>query len=103
MSATASRNSTIVRKLLRLAMTRARFTLGGVFAPKTTADRAARLFATPFASSRSRAGAVDPDPECRRHDLRVDGRSIATYVWGDPAKQPYALFAHGWSSFGLRF
>jgi pimeloyl-ACP methyl ester carboxylesterase len=103
MSATASRNSTVVRKLIRLAATRMRFTLGGLFAPRTTANLAARLFATPIASSRSRARSVHPDPERRRHDLRVGGRSIATYVWGDPATQPYALLAHGWSSFGLRF
>jgi pimeloyl-ACP methyl ester carboxylesterase len=39
----------------------------------------------------------------RRGELHLHGETIATYVWGDPATQPYALLAHGWSSFGLRF
>ena len=102
MSKSASTNSTTVRKI-SLSLTRLRFALGGRLAPRTTADRAARLFATPFASSRSRARAIVADPRMRREDLRVGGRCIATYVWGDPAAQPYAIFAHGWSSFGLRF
>src|SRR5581483_5739401 len=33
----------------------------------------------------------------------ANGETIATYVWGDPFTQPYALLVHGWSSFGLRF
>jgi pimeloyl-ACP methyl ester carboxylesterase len=86
-----------------LSITRLHFALGSWLAPRTTAARAARLFATPFASSRLRARAAAPDAQMRREDLRVGGRSIATYVWGDPATQPYAIFAHGWSSFGLRF
>ena len=88
---------------LRLGALRAGFVLGGRLAPKRTADRAARLFATPFASSRSRALAVPGDTAMRRGELRIGGETIATYVWGDPATQPYALLAHGWSSFGLRF
>ena len=32
----------------------------------------------------------------------VNSQVIATYVWGDPTQQPYALLVHGWSSFGLR-
>ena len=46
--------------------------------------------------------AVD-DAAMRRGELPIGGERIATYVWGDPAAQPYALLAHGWSSFGLRF
>jgi len=88
---------------LRLGALRAGFALGGRLAPKRTADRAARLFATPFASSRSRALAAPEDEAMRRGELQVGGERIATYVWGDPATQPYALLAHGWSSFGLRF
>jgi pimeloyl-ACP methyl ester carboxylesterase len=61
------------------------------------------LFATPFASSRARARAAQPDEDMRRVDLPINGQSIATYIWGDPVAQPYALLAHGWSSFGLRF
>lgn len=88
---------------LRLGALRAGFALGGRLAPKRTADRAARLFATPFASSRSRALAAQDDASMQRGELQVAGERIATYVWGDPATQPYALLAHGWSSFGLRF
>jgi pimeloyl-ACP methyl ester carboxylesterase len=79
------------------------FALGGRIAPKRTVNRAARLFATPFASSRSRAQAVQGDADMQRGELHVNGETIATYIWGDPSSQPYALLAHGWSSFGLRF
>lgn len=96
-------NSTIVRNFLKLNATRARFAIGGWLAPRRTANQAARLFATPFASSRARAQTVAADPDMRRDDMRIGGRNIAAYVWGDPTTQPYALFAHGWSSFGLRF
>jgi pimeloyl-ACP methyl ester carboxylesterase len=88
---------------LRLGALRAGFVLGGRLAPRHTADRAARLFATPFASSRKRALATPEDAAMQRGELRLGGEAIATYVWGDPATQPYALLAHGWSSFGLRF
>src|SRR5438445_8006646 len=98
-----SKNSTIVRNIIHLTLMRARFAIGGWITPRQTAYRAARLFATPFASSRSRARNVAADVQMRRMVLHIGGRSIATYVWGDPATQPYALLAHGWSSFGLRF
>lgn len=88
---------------LRLGALRAGFMLGGRLSPKRTADRAARLFATPFASSRSRALAAPEDPAMQHGELQVGGERIATYVWGDPDTQPYALLAHGWSSYGLRF
>jgi pimeloyl-ACP methyl ester carboxylesterase len=88
---------------LKLSAVRVGFAVGGRIAPKRTVDRAARLFATPFASSRARARAAQPDKDMQRIDLRIRGRSIATYVWGDPATQPYALLVHGWSSFGLRY
>jgi len=88
---------------LRLGALRAGFMLGGRLSPKRTADRAARLFATPFASSRSRALAAPEDPAMQHGELRVGGERVATYVWGDPDTQPYALLAHGWSSYGLRF
>lgn len=87
----------------KLGSVRAGFALGSRLAPARTVNRAARLFATPFASSRSRAQAVQGDAEMRRGELTLNGETIATYVWGDPATQPYALLAHGWSSFGLRF
>ncbi len=88
---------------LQLSAVRASFALGGRLAPQHTVLKAARLFATPFASSRKRARTALPDQAMRQGELQVDGETIATYVWGDPAAQPYVLLAHGWSSFGLRF
>ena len=90
-------------KILKLGMLRAGFALGGRFAPRQTVERAARLFATPYGSSRSRARAVQPDEGMQRHEITTRDQTIATYVWGDPAREPYALLVHGWSSFGLRF
>ncbi|GFZ96598.1 alpha/beta hydrolase [Dyella caseinilytica] len=87
----------------KLGAIRISFAVGGRLAPRRTVERAARLFATPFASSRSRALAAKPDGEMQRGQLQVNGETIATYVWGDPTTQPYALLVHGWSSFGLRF
>ena len=87
----------------KLGTVRAGFAFGSRLAPQHTVNRAARLFATPFASSRTRAQAVHGDDEMQRGQLQVNGETIATYVWGDPVLQPYALLAHGWSSFGLRF
>jgi pimeloyl-ACP methyl ester carboxylesterase len=94
--------STVIDRL-KLTTVRTSFVLGGRIAPKRTVNRAARLFATPFASSRSRAQAAQGDADMQRGELQVNGETIATYVWGDPSTQPYALLAHGWSSFGLRF
>lgn len=88
---------------IKLGTVRAGFALGSRIAPRRTVNRAARLFATPFASSRSRAQAAQGDADMQRGSLQVGGETIATYVWGDPSTQPYALLAHGWSSFGLRF
>ena len=88
---------------LALGLVRTGFVLGGRLMPRITAVRAARLFATPFASSRTRARAEPGDDAMRRIELPVRGETIASYVWGDPATQPYALMSHGWSSFGLRF
>ncbi|SFS18774.1 Alpha/beta hydrolase family protein [Dyella sp. OK004] len=89
--------------MLKLSAVRAGFALGGRLAPKRTVNRAARLFATPFASSRIRAQSARPDQDMRQGALQVGDETIATYVWGDPSTQPYALLVHGWSSFGLRF
>jgi pimeloyl-ACP methyl ester carboxylesterase len=91
------------RHAFKLGAVRIGFVVGGRLAPQHTVDRAARLFATPFASSRSRARAAKPDGAMQRRDLHIGGETIATYVWGDPATQPYALLVHGWSSFGLRY
>ncbi|RAO77510.1 alpha/beta hydrolase [Dyella jiangningensis] len=86
-----------------LGAVRTGFALGGRLAPARTVERARRLFVTPFASSRARAERAQPDAEMREQVIEVNGRRIATYVWGDPATQPYALLVHGWSSFGLRY
>ena len=94
--------STVIDRI-KLGTVRTGFVLGSRLAPARTVDRAARLFATPFASSRSRARAVQGGAGMQRGELQVRGETIATYVWGDPATQPYALLAHGWSSFGLRY
>ena len=88
---------------LKLNVLRAGFALGGHIAPRRTMNHAARLFATPLASSRSRARAAQPDDAMRRQEVKVNDQTIATYTWGDPTRQPYALLVHGWSSFGLRF
>ncbi|HEY0339747.1 MAG TPA: alpha/beta hydrolase [Steroidobacteraceae bacterium] len=39
----------------------------------------------------------------QRCEIAAGEQAIATYVWGDPTREPYALLVHGWSSFGLRF
>lgn len=93
--------STIVRKALPLYALRLQFLLGARFAPDRAARRAGRLFSTPLRSSRSRALSA-PTFDAREEDLAVDGVRLHTYAWGDPASQPYVLFAHGWSSHGTR-
>lgn len=98
---TSSRNSTTVRNITMLALLRASFLVEGWLAPAAAVRRAARLFATPQPSSRTRArraAAVGAE----EHQLVVDGLPLQVYVWGDPAHQPYVLFSHGWSSHGTR-
>lgn len=87
----------------RLGLVRAGFALGSRLAPARTVERAMRLFITPFASSRARAQAAAADRQMQRGELALHGQRIATYVWGDPVRQPYVLLVHGWSSFGLRY
>lgn len=101
MSAVLPRISTTVRKTATLLALRLRFAAGGLFWPEATLERAARLFCTPYPSTRARALSA-PALGAREQALQVDGHRIATYVWGDPASQPYVLFAHGWSSHGTR-
>jgi pimeloyl-ACP methyl ester carboxylesterase len=90
-------------KLLQLRMMRAAFAVGACFAPRWTVERAARFFATPYGGGRSRARAVKADDSMQRCEVTARGQTIATYVWGDPNREPYALLVHGWSSFGLQF
>jgi pimeloyl-ACP methyl ester carboxylesterase len=108
MKTVATRKSTNVRKYLELLKWRATFALGGIFLPSSTAEHAARLFATPFATARNRARAFESNDVVSRADfhrglISAGSRSLSTYVWGDPTRERYALLVHGWSSFGLRF
>jgi pimeloyl-ACP methyl ester carboxylesterase len=88
---------------LKLGAVRAGFALGSRLAPARTVEHALRIFVTPFSSSRSRAQDARPDADMQRGELDVGGTRIATYTWGDPSREPYALLVHGWSSFGLRY
>jgi pimeloyl-ACP methyl ester carboxylesterase len=101
MNASLSKISTTVRNTVRLQAIRTSFAIGSRLAPDATVRRAARLFCTPFKSSRSRALEA-PTFGAREAVLDIDGTHITTYVWGDPHTQPYVLFAHGWSSHGTR-
>jgi pimeloyl-ACP methyl ester carboxylesterase len=96
-----SKISTIVRNIIPLYATRIVFAIGAIAVPQITLIRAARLFCTPFRSSRLRALNAPTLGACEAV-IDVDGLSIATYVWGDPKTEPYVLFAHGWSSHGTR-
>lgn len=98
---TSSQKSTIVRNPSVPRLLRTAFALGGWLMPEATVRRASRLFGTPMASSRSRALAADVD-DAIVGQVMSEGHALATYTWGDPATQPYVLFSHGWSSFGLR-
>jgi len=93
--------STTVRKLFALYGLRLWFAIGGLVAPRRAVARAARIFCTPMSSSRTRALAA-PTFDAREEPLTVDDHTITAYVWGDPQRQPYVLFAHGWSSHGTR-
>jgi pimeloyl-ACP methyl ester carboxylesterase len=88
---------------LKLSTLRVGYAVGGRLLPRRTTEHAAGLFSTPLSSSRARATAALAETDARRETLTVNSERIATYVWGDPATQPYVLFMHGWSSFGLRF
>ena len=64
-------------KVLKLGAMRAVFALGGRFAPRQTVERAARLFATPYGSSRSRARAVQAgSTKCSGTRSRRDSRPL---------------------------
>lgn len=93
--------STIVRKPAVPPPLRWAFRAGSLVAPRATVRHASRLFATPMASSRSRAIAASNE-DATVGQVESRGHAITTYAWGDPVTQPYVLFVHGWSSFGLR-
>ncbi len=95
-----SEKSTTVRKKAP-AWLRAGFATGSWLAPALTLRYATRLFATPHAGMRRRAQNADRG-DARTDTVACGDARLATYVWGDPARQPTVLFVHGWSSYGLR-
>ncbi|HEY4093214.1 MAG TPA: alpha/beta fold hydrolase [Luteibacter sp.] len=92
-----------VRTIATLLGIRFAYRLGSRLSPLRTVAHAARVFQTPLASSRERAVHALATMTARRDSVEVNGEQIATYVWGDPATQPYILLVHGWSSLGLRW
>jgi len=96
-----SQKSTTVRSASAPWWLRAAFASGSLVMPQATVAQAARLFGTPMRSSHKRALAADPG-DGRLEWLDQGDTRLATYVWGDPRSQPWVLFVHGWSSFGLR-
>ncbi|HZH44181.1 MAG TPA: alpha/beta fold hydrolase [Lysobacter sp.] len=94
---------TIVRSAQWGAL-RTAFRLGSMVAPAATARRAALLFSTPGSATRTRARHTAVPEGVRESQLHTrDGIRLRTYVWGDPAREPYVLLAHGWSSHATRF
>lgn len=98
----ASTNSTNVRFLVKLTALRWAFRVGAMLWPAATVRRAATLFCTPLPASRRRALQAATG-DARIGELGHAGGRLRTYAWGDPARRPYVLFAHGWSSHGTRF
>ena len=101
MSKPPTQISTIVRTVIRWKLMQFRFQLGGWLAPRATVQRAGALFCTPYPGARRRANAAPLDG-ARLGTGEIMGATVAQYTWGDPARQPYVLFAHGWSSHGAR-
>jgi predicted alpha/beta hydrolase family esterase len=99
--ATATRvNSTVVLNRMIPHLLRSAFSLASRIAPAMAIRAAARLMITPMASSRSRAKAAAN--RAAMQFLTVGQHRLAVYTWGNPERQPYVLFAHGWSSYGMR-
>lgn len=72
----------------------------GMVAPQTAARRGIEAFCTP-APDVIATSALD-DAGAHLLMLKVDHHDLATYTWGDPAKQPYVLLAHGWCGHSLQ-
>jgi pimeloyl-ACP methyl ester carboxylesterase len=96
-----SKISTTVRTFSQLTLLRLRHRIGGWLAPGPTVERAAALFCTPYPGARARALQA-PTGAAEIEMLDLEGVQVAEYIWGDPKRQPYVLFAHGWSSHGAR-
>ncbi|RMN40435.1 hypothetical protein ALQ59_03619 [Pseudomonas syringae pv. apii] len=89
---------------LRLMTMRGTLMLTSRILPGLTGRYLGRRFVTPQAAGRARAAAVlRTSQDVQTGTLELDGIKISTYVWGDPAQQPYVLLAHGWSSYAMRF
>ena len=99
---TVRQNSTTVRKPLALRLLSVRLAVGSWLAPHSTLTRAFQQFCTPMPGARTRARQADTGG-ARVGELVFGRERLTTYTWGDPARQPTVLLAHGWSSFGLRF
>lgn len=97
----SNRISTIVRHFSGLYAVRLAFLVGGYLLPEAVVRRAGGMFSRPFPSTRTRALAA-PTLGAAEFDLDIDGVTIHGYRWGDPGREPYVLFAHGWSSHGTR-
>ncbi|KGM57663.1 hydrolase [Lysobacter arseniciresistens ZS79] len=93
--------STNVRSFAFWKLLRLRFRLGGLVAPAATVERASALFCTPYPGTRERALAA-PTGDARLDVIDAGGHALTRYTWGEPTRQPYVLFAHGWSSHGAR-
>lgn len=101
MTSTLVKISTTVRNSLLLSALRLEFLVGGWLLPEAMAGKAGRLFCTPRHAARERALRMS-SAGARETALDIDGERIHAYVWGDPRRQPYVLFAHGWSSHATR-
>lgn len=99
MATRTPRISTIVRNKLALASVRGYFALARWIAPRVAVRRAGALFCTPHPAGRAPAPVVEG---AQRFDIRTCGHRLVGYQWGDPARQPYVLFSHGWASSGAR-
>lgn len=102
MATVSTQKSTTVRSNPVPWSIRAAVSLGSMFAPQHTAERALDLFTTPMSSSRTRAAKAELGG-ARMQRIKVAGEAIAIYAWGEVGEQPTVLLSHGWSSFGLRF
>lgn len=100
-SSPSPQKSTTVRNHRIPAWLRWGFAIGGWLMPGATVRHASRVFATPMRSSQRRAQEAACD-DARIGQVQSRGRPLASYTWGDPSTQPWVLFTHGWSSFGLR-
>jgi len=100
--APSSQKSTLVRKAAAPRLIRTAFALGSWIAPQSTIKRAADVFCTPSPDARRRAAAAR-EAGAITSTVAVGANAIEVYRWGDPAVQPYALLAHGWSDYALRF